>query len=49
MYNYYINGAAMSSEQTYQQGDCILLRLTEEQAAVLRAEWEEGRDIFNGH
>lgn len=48
MYNYYINGAAMSSEQTYQQGDCILLRLTEEQAAVLRAEWEEGRDIFNG-
>lgn len=47
MYNYYINGAAMSSEQTYQQGDCILLRLTEEQAAVLRAEWEEGRDIFN--
>ncbi|WP_346704967.1 HAMP domain-containing sensor histidine kinase [uncultured Agathobaculum sp.] len=47
-YNYYINGAAMSSEQTYQQGDCILLRLTEEQAAVLRAEWEEGRDIFNG-
>ena len=33
MYNYYINGAAMSSEQTYQQGDCILLRLTEEQAA----------------
>lgn len=48
MYNYYINGAAMSSKQTYQQGDCILLRLTEEQAAVLRAEWEEGRDIFNG-
>lgn len=47
-YNYYINGAAMSSEQTYRQGDCILLRLTEGQAAVLRAEWEAGRDIFNG-
>lgn len=47
-YNYYINGAAIGSEQTYQQGDCILLRMTEEQAAIPRAEWEQGRNIFNG-
>lgn len=47
-YNYYINGAVMGLEQTYQQGDCILLRLTDEQGAPLRAEWEQGRNIFNG-
>lgn len=47
-YNYYINGAAMSSEQTYQQRDCILLRMTEEQAAALRTRWEQGRDVFSG-
>ena len=47
-YNYYINGAAMSSEQTYQQRDCILLRMTEEQAAALRTRGEQGRDVFSG-
>lgn len=29
-------------------GDCIMLRMTEEQAAALRARWEQGRDVFSG-
>lgn len=30
-----------------QVGDCILLRMTEEQAAALRTRWEQGRDVFS--
>lgn len=30
-----------------QTGDCILLRMTEEQAAALRTRWEQGRDVFS--
>nr|WP_297275543.1 HAMP domain-containing sensor histidine kinase [uncultured Agathobaculum sp.] len=28
--------------------DCILMRLTGEQVAVMQNEWEAGRDVFNG-
>nr|WP_297283091.1 histidine kinase dimerization/phospho-acceptor domain-containing protein [uncultured Agathobaculum sp.] len=31
---------------TFQDGDCILMRLTKEQASALQARWEEGHRIF---
>ena len=31
-----------------QQDDCILLRLTGEQVAVMRGEWQQGYDMFHG-
>lgn len=34
--------------QQLREDDCILLRMTGEQVAVMRSEWETGRDIFAG-
>lgn len=49
--NYYRNDEThtLTEERTpvYQEGDCILLRLTQEQANSLQAEWLEGQDVFN--
>lgn len=35
-----------AARRQLQDGDCIMLRLTDEQAEVLRAKWETGRDVF---
>lgn len=49
--NYYRNDEThtLTEERTpvYQEGDCILLRLTQEQANSLQAGWLEGQDVFN--
>lgn len=46
-YTYYDNNSDTGVEKVYQPGDCIMLRLTDTQANVLRAEWEEGRDVIS--
>ena len=49
--NYYRNDEThtLTEERTpvYQEGDCILLRLTQEQANSLQAEWLEGQRVFD--
>lgn len=49
--NYYRNDEThtLTEERTpvYQEGDCILLRLTQDQANSLQAGWLEGQDVFN--
>ena len=49
--NYYRNDEThtLTEERTpvYQEGDCILMRLTQEQANSLQAGWLEGQDVFN--
>ena len=49
--NYYRNDEThtLTEERTpvYQEGDCILMRLTQEQADSLLAKWLEGQDVFN--
>lgn len=49
-YDYYwedeIAADKAAARQQLQDGDCIMLRLTNEQAQVLRAKWETGRDVF---
>lgn len=49
-YDYYweneIAADKAAARRQLQDGDCIMLRLTDEQAEVLRAKWETGRDVF---
>ena len=49
--NYYRNDETntLTEERipVYQDGDCILLRLTQEQADSLQAEWLEGQRVFD--
>lgn len=49
-YDYYwedeIAADMAAARQQLQAGDCIMLRLTDEQAEALRAKWETGRDVF---
>lgn len=49
--NYYRNDEThtLTEERTpvYQEGDCILMRLTQDQANSLQAGWLEGQDVFN--
>ena len=37
----------LEQQNAYQPGDCILLRMTQEQADSLQAEWLEGQGVFN--
>ena len=50
-YNYYTDeeNLSVTAERTlvYQDGDCILMRLTQEQANSLQAEWLEGQRVFD--
>lgn len=50
-YNYYTDeeNLSVTAERTplHQEGDCILMRLTQEQANSLQAGWLEGQDVFN--
>lgn len=50
-YNYYTDeeNLSVTAERTplHQEGDCILMRLTQDQANSLQAGWLEGQDIFN--
>lgn len=50
-YNYYTDeeNLSVTAERTplHQEGDCILMRLTQEQANSLQAEWLEGQGVFN--
>lgn len=51
-YDYYWDDQTTAEKQeirkNLQADDGILLRLTEEQAGALQAEWEQGRNVFNG-
>lgn len=50
-YNYYTDeeNLSVTAERTpiHQEGDCILMRLTQDQANSLQAGWLEGQDVFN--
>lgn len=50
-YNYYTDeeNLSVTAERTpiHQEGDCILMRLTQDQADSLLAKWLEGQDVFN--
>lgn len=50
-YNYYTDeeNLSVTAERTpiHQEGDCILMRLTQDQADSLQAGWLEGQDVFN--
>ena len=50
-YNYYTDeeNLSVTAERTpiHQDGDCILMRLTQDQANSLQAGWLEGQDVFN--
>ena len=50
-YNYYTDeeNLSVTAERTplHQEGDCILMRLTQDQASGLLAKWLEGQDVFN--
>ena len=50
-YNYYTDeeNLSVTAERTplHQEGDCILMRLTQEQANSLQVGWLEGQDVFN--
>ncbi|MDO5141646.1 MAG: HAMP domain-containing sensor histidine kinase [Eubacteriales bacterium] len=41
-----LDAQAAQARAALQEGDCILLRLTEQQTAVLRDRWDEGRAVF---
>lgn len=51
-YDYYWEDEAAAemaaAREQLQAGDCIMLRLTDEQAETLRDKWEAGRYVFNG-